>query len=73
MSTQPIPYPLRMPDELRDLLTERSRSHGRSLNAEIIGILQNAVGDQSQTLGKFDVDTLADAIAERVAAKLKST
>ena len=71
MSSQPIPSPLRMSDELRDLLTERSRAHGRSLNAEIIRILQNAVEDQSQTLGKLDVDTLADVIAERVAAKLK--
>jgi len=61
-----------MPDELRDLLTERSRAHGRSLNAEIIGILQNAVGDRPQPLPGVDVETLADAIADRVAAKLKT-
>lgn len=60
-----------MPDELRDLLTERSRAHGRSLNAEIIGILQHAVSDGSQPLTGVDVETLADAIADRVAAKLK--
>jgi len=71
MSSQPAPYPLRMPDELRDLLTERSRAHGRSLNAEIIGILQNAVGDRPQMAG-VDVEALADAIADRVASKLKA-
>lgn len=72
MSSQPIPYPLRMPDELRDLLTERSRAHGRSLNAEIIGILQNAVADGQKQLAGIDVETLAETIADRVAAKLKA-
>ena len=72
MSSQPVPYPLRMPEELRDLLTERSRAHGRSLNAEIIGILQNAVADQPQTLVGTDLNALADAIADRVASRLKA-
>lgn len=71
MSSQPIPYPLRMPDELRDLLTERARASGRSLNAEIIGILQDAVSGSQQALAGLDVDALADAVADRVAAKLR--
>lgn len=71
MSSQPIPYPLRMPDELRDQLSERARASGRSLNAEIIGILQDAVSSRPQVLAELDVDALADAIADRVAAKLK--
>lgn len=73
MSSQPVPYPLRMPEELRDLLTERSRIHGRSLNAEIIDILQGVVGDRQQLPAAVDVDALADAIADRVAARLKTT
>lgn len=73
MSSQPIPYPLRMPEELRDRLTERSRASGRSLNAEIIGILQDAVSGQPLGPAGFNVDTLAEAIADRVAAKLKAT
>lgn len=73
MSSQPIPYPLRMPDELRDLLAERARASGRSLNAEIIGILQDAVSGGRQPPVGLDVATLADAIAERVAAKLRGT
>ena len=71
MSSQPVPYPLRMPDELRDLLTERARASGRSLNAEIIGILQDAVSGRQQPLAGLDVDALADAVADRVAAKLR--
>lgn len=71
MSSQPIPYPLRMPDELRDQLTERARANGRSLNAEIIGILQDVISSRQQCQASFDVDVLADAIADRVAERLK--
>lgn len=71
MSSQPIPYPLRMPDELRDLLTERARTGGRSLHAEIIGILQSVVGERQQDQVGVDVDVLAESIATKVAAKLR--
>ena len=70
MATQPIPYPLRMPEELRDQLTERARINGRSLNAEILGILQVAVSSAIEPIG-IDVDALANTIAERVAAQLR--
>lgn len=72
MSNQTIPYPLRMPEELRDQLTVRARANGRSLNAEILGILQEAVGGVGHPLaGGLDVDALADAIADRVSARLQ--
>ena len=71
MSNQTIPYPLRMPEELRDQLTERARANGRSLNAEILGILQEVVGGRQGPAAAQDVDALAEAIATRVAAKLK--
>lgn len=71
MSSQPIPYPIRMPDELRDALTERARLGGRSLHAEIIGILQTAVDRRLGSTTGVEVDVLAEAIAERVAVKLR--
>lgn len=72
MSNQPVPYPLRMPEELRDLLTERSKSNGRSLNAEILGILQDAVaGTRAVPAAGIDVDAFAETVADRVAAKLQ--
>ena len=71
MSNQPTPYPIRVPDELRDQLVERSRNSGRSLHAEIIGILQEAVGKEQQASASLDIDALADTIADRVAARLK--
>lgn len=71
MSNQPIPYPLRMPDELRELLTERSKNNGRSLNAEILGILQDAVSEPRATPAGIDTHALATEIADLVAARLK--
>lgn len=73
MSNQPVPYPLRMPDELRDQLTESARLHGRSLNAEILGILQAAITERRPLAEQIDLDALADALADRLAARLKST
>lgn len=70
MATQPVPYPLRMPDELRDQLTERAHINGRSLNAEILGILQAAMSSSIEPIG-IDVDALATTIADRVAAQLR--
>lgn len=73
MSNQTIPYPLRMPEELRDQLTERARTNGRSLNAEILGILQEVVGGGGrEPPSVLDVDALAEAIADRVSARLKN-
>ncbi|WP_241610295.1 Arc family DNA-binding protein [Rosenbergiella epipactidis] len=37
------PFGLRMPDEIRDAITERAKSNGRSINSEIIQILQEAL------------------------------
>lgn len=69
MSTpQQPPYPLRMPDEMRNTLTERAKANGRSLNAEILAILQHAVETPS---GQPDMDAFADQLAEKLAARLK--
>lgn len=71
MSNQPVPYPIRMPDELRDVLAERARMAGRSLHAEIISILQAAADDRPTTPG-IDINAIADAVAARVIAELKA-
>jgi hypothetical protein len=68
-SQQPTPYPLRMPEELRARLEDIARNNRRSLQAEIIALLEEALSARSS--GKGDVDALAENIAERVAAKLK--
>jgi plasmid stability protein len=64
---QPAPYPLRMPPELRIRLSARAQANGRSLNAEILALLQHALdGGASPDLNMF-----AERVAEKVARKLK--
>lgn len=67
-SQQPIPYPLRLPADLRERLTERAKANGRSLHAEIVAILQHAVETPS---GPPDLDVFADQLAEKLAKRLK--
>jgi plasmid stability protein len=69
MASQPIPYPLRMPEELRLQLEARAAARKRSLHAEILDILEGSL-DASPSVN-FDLDTLAEAVATRVAAKLE--
>ncbi|MFS2015050.1 Arc family DNA-binding protein [Massilia sp. CT11-108] len=71
MATQPIPYPLRMPEELRAQLEARAAARKRSLNAEILDILQSSV--EGNTTTDMDLDVLAEEVARRVAAKLKNS
>jgi hypothetical protein len=72
MSSSTMPYPLRMSEQLRTLLKEQARQHDQSLHAEIIEILQGAVEDPaSYTPRGVDVDALAEALAPKLAAKLK--
>ncbi len=65
-------YVLRMPDGMRDKLAALAKANNRSMNAEIVGLLQQ--GMDAHTRGsspEINIETLADAIADRVAAKLK--
>lgn len=74
MSSQPIPYPLRMPDELREQINTLAKVNNRSLNTEIVLLLQQAVDARtSGTAAGVDVDALAEALAPKLAARLKDT
>jgi plasmid stability protein len=61
-------YPLRMPDELRARLEALAKANGRSMNAEIVAILQRAV---EAPQGPPDMDQFVDQLAEKLALKLK--
>ncbi len=43
------PFGVRMPDDLKDNLTVRAAQNGRSLNSEIVMILQAAIDSASAT------------------------
>jgi plasmid stability protein len=69
---QQTSYPLRMPEELRKGLEERAKAHGRSLNAEIIMILQWAVDNPTPlAMEQLGVDQLVDLLADKMIKKLK--
>lgn len=43
---QPPSYPLRMPQELRERLTEAAKANNRSMNAEIVARLESSFNDR---------------------------
>lgn len=43
------PFGLRMPDELREAIAERAKANGRSMNSEIVQILEDAIEYDSTT------------------------
>lgn len=64
------PYSIRMPDELKEKLTERAKKNGRSLNSEMVMILQSAVGEGLQPK---NIDELAQLEADKFKAALLET
>ena len=84
-----MPYPFRMPEELRAQVNALAKANSRSVNTELVLLLHEALarrneGSTDQAIGatagsvpaaagavQIDVDHLADAIAERLAAKLQ--
>lgn len=43
------PFGLRMPEELKEKISERAKSNGRSMNAEIVQILEDALDENRVT------------------------
>ncbi|HDR2796283.1 MULTISPECIES: Arc family DNA-binding protein [Enterobacter] len=48
-------FNLRLPDGMRDAIAERAKSNGRSMNSEIIQILQDAIDDSSSLSKRMDL------------------
>ncbi|MEX5203097.1 Arc family DNA-binding protein [Citrobacter freundii] len=47
------PFGLRMPEDLKGKIAERAKSNGRSMNAEIVQILQDAVDAKGKAAASF--------------------
>lgn len=69
MSTQPIPYPLRMSAELRSELEALAKEHGRSMNAEIIARLHKSLEPKAAALTLADLVEMLQKEAEKHGAK----
>lgn len=55
------PFGLRMPEDLKGKIAERAKSNGRSMNAEIVQILQDAVdakGKDAASVAGIDVQEM---------------
>lgn len=44
-------FPLRLPDGMRDRIKERAEANGRSMNAEIVSLLEGALAP-AETIGE---------------------
>jgi plasmid stability protein len=81
-------FNLRFPDGMRDAIAERAKANGRSMNSEIIQILEDAInidknpdvelddGSERIIMTKHQLDeitaTLKNALLEGIALELKS-
>ena len=60
-------FMLRMPDGMRDYIADRARATRRSMNAEILVLLESAIGRGKATTGEGFADT-APAVASNETA-----
>ncbi|HBZ8410312.1 TPA: Arc family DNA-binding protein [Klebsiella aerogenes] len=63
------PYGVRMPDNLKEALTIRAAKNGRSLNSEIVMILQAAVDEDRspksvESFAQQEADKFKEALLE---------
>lgn len=67
MSREYPQFKLRMPPETRDKLKVRAEMNGRSVNSELLKIIDDALSSPSSMSGyKNDAERLADHQAEEV-------
>lgn len=57
-------FNLRFPDGMRDAIAERAKRNGRSMNSEIIQIIQDALGDEKLDSQIVDFADHESAISE---------
>jgi len=69
---QTKPYPLRMPDDLRQQLEAAAKENHRSLNAEIVARLQESFDKPAaRPMQDSDLDMLLDLLRERAKEREK--
>lgn len=61
--TDPV-FNLRMPLEMKDALVEKAKKNGRSLNAEIVQILENALCEESGKIHASEVLKIRSQISQ---------
>lgn len=54
-ASQIAPFGLRMPEELKDVIAERAKQNGRSMNSEIVQILEDALNGSASSKAEIHV------------------
>jgi len=71
-STEADKFIVRLPAGMRARIAESAKSNNRSMNAEVVGLLQQAMEARTQTPAPgINTHALAAEIADLVAARLK--
>jgi len=70
------PFGLRMPEDLKDKISERAKANGRSMNAEIVQILQDALGENENhtaviSSNTADIESYLDESSPEFEAAIK--
>lgn len=74
MSREDPQFKLRLPADLKAKLDQRAKMNGRSINAELVQIVQAAVSKPSPVCGyRSDAEKLADQQAEQFKAVVFET
>ncbi|HDU3462664.1 TPA: Arc family DNA-binding protein [Klebsiella aerogenes] len=74
MSREDPQFKLRLPADLKAKLDQRAKMNGRSINAELVQIVQAAVSAPSPVSGyRDDAERLADQQAEKFKAVVFET
>lgn len=73
------PFGLRMPEDLKEKIAERAKNNGRSMNAEIVQMLQDALesGDKEAVsfshIGIKEMHQILDKVIEETLNNKKPT
>lgn len=71
------PFGLRMPEDLKEIIAERAKANGRSMNSEIVQILQDAVDSEGKAVSAVagidvqEMHRLLDRVIEESLANKK--
>lgn len=69
MSEKPVreydKFMLRFPDGMRDAIAERAKENGRSMNSEIVQMLQDGLEGKTSTEQSASLSLLAELIREQ--------
>ena len=59
-------FTVRMPDGMRSAIAERAKRNGRSMNSEIVQILEDALSSDVSSVDKSLLDKISNELLDRI-------